>query len=217
MNNDVSFDELYKIFLLGDSGVGKSTIALQYQEERFYDNFSSTVGVDFFIKQVDMDGKKIKLQLWDSAGHERFRSLYSAYYRGGQGILLVYDTTNRESFVNLKKWLELIKSSNLQDIPRILVGNKSDLTTLKEIQFNEGREFADSIRATFFECTAKDFFSVNEVFDSLTKQIIQKNVDDKLFAQILSKKEEMEISASHLKLKSNIVNCKICSTSCEIM
>jgi Ras-related protein Rab-1A len=103
MNNE--YDYLFKILLIGDSGVGKSSILTQFANKTFTDSYMSTIGVDFTIKTVDIDGKAVKLQIWDTAGQERFRTITSSYYRGAHGINLEYDITNVESFNNIKQWL----------------------------------------------------------------------------------------------------------------
>ena len=104
-----TFDALLKLLLLGDSGVGKSSLLTQYVEDDFHDVFISTIGIDFRNKTLEIDGKRVKLRVWDTAGQERFRTLTAQFYRGSQGILMVYDITRRESFDNIGHWMKKIK------------------------------------------------------------------------------------------------------------
>ncbi|WBY58514.1 ras-related protein Rab-1B [Plasmodium yoelii yoelii] len=100
-----SYDSLFKILLIGDSGVGKSCLLLRFADDTYTDSYISTIGVDFKIKTIEIDDKIIKLQIWDTAGQERFRTITSSYYRGAQGIIIVYDVTDRDSFNNVKNWI----------------------------------------------------------------------------------------------------------------
>ncbi|XP_022238981.1 ras-related protein Rab-8B-like [Limulus polyphemus] len=104
-----TYDYLFKLLLIGDSGVGKTCILFRFSEDAFNATFISTIGIDFKIRTVELDGKKIKLQIWDTAGQERFRTITTAYYRGAMGIMLVYDVTNDKSFENIKNWIRNIE------------------------------------------------------------------------------------------------------------
>ena len=119
------YDYLFKLLLIGDSGVGKSCLLLRYVDETYQESYISTIGVDFKIKTIELDGKVIKLQIWDTAGQERFRTITSTYYRGTHGVIVVYDVTSGESFANVKRWLHEI-DQNCEVVNRILVGNKND-------------------------------------------------------------------------------------------
>jgi len=121
------FDFLYKLLIIGDSGVGKSCLLLRFADDIFTDSFISTIGVDFKIKTIDIDGAKVKLQIWDTAGQERFRTITSSYYRGAHGIIVVYDVTEQKSFANITKWLKEIETFAGPAVQKVLVGNKSDL------------------------------------------------------------------------------------------
>jgi Ras-related protein Rab-1A len=115
------------VLLIGNSGVGKSSLLVRFAEDIFTDNFMPTIGVDFKIKTVDVDSKQIKLQIWDTAGQERFKTITSSYYKGAHGIIVVYDITDRESFSNIQTWMAEVEKHASDNISRILVGNKCDL------------------------------------------------------------------------------------------
>ena len=123
---------------------------------------------------MDVDGKKVKLQIWDTAGQERFRNIQASYYKGGNGILVVYDITNRESFNNLNAWLIEIEKNGNKDVFKLLIGNKNDLEEERKITYDEGKEFASINGMEFFETSAKTAFKVQEAFETLTRNIIRK-------------------------------------------
>lgn len=129
--------------LIGDSGVGKSSLLLQYVDKSFNDTFISTIGVDFKIKTLELDGKIVKLQIWDTAGQERFRTICSSYYRGAHCIILVYDMTDVNSFNNLKEWFKEIDRYAFENVSKIIVGNKSDLDMQRVVDFQIAKSFAD--------------------------------------------------------------------------
>ena len=197
------YDLLYKLLIIGDSGVGKSSILLQFADETFTESYASTIGVDFRIKTIELNGKRIKLQIWDTAGQERFRNIASSYYRGAQGVIVVYDTTNRLSFEHIQQWLHEIERYAIQNAAKILIGNKSDLVMKKEVQYNEGREFAELNGVHFIECSAKDNSAVNDIFNTITKEMI------KLPSMNSSTKVQPNVDLSHTTAKkvSKYCNC----------
>nr|XP_020667279.1 ras-related protein Rab-35 isoform X2 [Pogona vitticeps] len=113
------YDHLFKLLIIGDSGVGKSSLLLRFADNTFSGSYITTIGVDFKIRTVEINGEKVKLQIWDTAGQERFRTITSTYYRGTHGVIVVYDVTSAESFVNVKRWLHEI-NQNCDDVCRIL-------------------------------------------------------------------------------------------------
>lgn len=165
------YDYLFKILLIGDSGVGKSCLLLRFADETYTESFISTIGVDFKIKTVDLDGKVVKLQIWDTAGQERFRTITSSYYRGAHGIIVVYDITNSDTFVNVKQWLHEIDRYAADNVDILLVGNKSDATTKREVTFEQGASFAEAAGYSFLETSAKTSINVNEAFLKMASQI----------------------------------------------
>ena len=140
MNQD--YDYLFKMLIIGNSGVGKSCLLLRYAENSFNENFFNTIGVDFKLKTVKHENDVIKLQIWDTAGQERFRTLTASYYRGAQGIIIVYDVTDRETFDNVRTWINEIEKYSQAGVCKILVGNKCDMEDRRQITFEEGQEFA---------------------------------------------------------------------------
>ncbi|CDO92920.1 unnamed protein product [Kluyveromyces dobzhanskii CBS 2104] len=168
---NTEYDYLFKLLLIGDSGVGKSCLLLRFADDTYTNDYISTIGVDFKIKTVELDGKTVKLQIWDTAGQERFRTITSSYYRGSHGIIIVYDVTDQESFNNVKTWLQEIDRFGTAGVLKLLVGNKNDLTDKKVVDTEVAKEFADSIGIPFIETSALDSSNVEETFLIMTKQI----------------------------------------------
>ena len=125
MNTD--YDYLFKVLLIGSSGVGKSSLLLRFADDIFNENFMPTIGVDFKIRTSDVDGKKVKMQIWDTAGQEKFKTLTQSYYRGSHGVVVAYDITDRDSFAKVSEWMSDVDNKAPDNITRILVGNKKDL------------------------------------------------------------------------------------------
>ncbi|KAD4386300.1 hypothetical protein R6Q59_009552 [Mikania micrantha] len=168
------FDYLLKLLLIGDSGVGKSSLLLSFTSGNTIDDISPTIGVDFKVKYVNISGKKLKLAIWDTAGQERFRTLTSSYYRGAQGVIMVYDVTRRETFTNLSDvWAkEIDMHSTNQDCIKMLVGNKVDKETDRVVTKKEGVEFAREYGCLFIECSAKTRVNVEQCFEELVLKIL---------------------------------------------
>ncbi|ONH89747.1 hypothetical protein PRUPE_8G013500 [Prunus persica] len=173
-SREADFEYLFKLLLIGDSGVGKSTLLLSFTSDTFED-LSPTIGVDFKIKHVTLGGKKLKLAIWDTAGQERFRTLTSSYYRGAQGIILVYDVTRRETFTNLSDiWAkEIDLYSTNQDCIKMLVGNKVDKESERTVSKKEGMDFAREYGCLFLECSAKARVNVEQCFEELVLKILE--------------------------------------------
>ncbi|BES89922.1 Signal recognition particle receptor beta subunit [Nesidiocoris tenuis] len=165
------YDYLFKLLLIGDSGVGKSCLLLRFADDTYSESYISTIGVDFKIRTIDLDGKTIKLQIWDTAGQERFRTITSSYYRGAHGIIVVYDCTDQESFSNLKQWLEEIDRYACDSVNKLLVGNKSDLTTKKVVDYATAKEYADHLKIPFIETSAKNALNVEQAFMTMAAEI----------------------------------------------
>ncbi|XP_022841503.1 ras-related protein RABC1-like [Olea europaea var. sylvestris] len=168
LSSPPEFDYLFKLLWIGDSGVGKSSLLLSFTSDTFED-LSPTIGVDFKVKHVTVGGKKLKLAIWDTAGQERFRTLTSSYYRGAQGIIMVYDVTRRETFINLSDiWAkEIDLYSTNQDCIKMLVGNKVDKDSERTVSKKEGIDFAREYGCLFIECSAKTRVNVEQCFEEL--------------------------------------------------
>ncbi|KAL6471213.1 hypothetical protein MHYP_G00198630 [Metynnis hypsauchen] len=165
------YDYLFKLLLIGDSGVGKSCLLLRFADDTYTESYISTIGVDFKIRTIEMDGKIVKLQIWDTAGQERFRTITSSYYRGAHGIIIVYDVTDQESFNNVKQWLEEIDRYACENVSKLLVGNKSDLTSKKVVDFTTAKEFAEPLKIPFLETSAKNASNVEKAFLTMASEI----------------------------------------------
>lgn len=173
--NDI--DYLLKIVLIGDAAVGKSSLLLRYIDDIYEDNYTCTIGVDFKIKTIDIQDKRVKLQIWDTAGQERFRPITSCYFRGAHGCLVVYDITNRESFLHVRTWIHDFREQNRVENARnvILIGNKKDAEESRTVSYEEGQEMAQAIGANFLEASAKSGFKVAEMFVTLAQDILSKS------------------------------------------
>ncbi|KAJ2665561.1 ras GTPase [Coemansia sp. RSA 1200] len=165
------YDYLFKLLLIGDSGVGKSCLLLRFADDTYTESYISTIGVDFKIRTIELDGKTVKLQIWDTAGQERFRTITSSYYRGAHGIIVVYDVTDGETFSNVKQWLQEIDRYASEGVNKLLVGNKSDLEDKRKVDVTEAKDFADSLSISFLETSAKDSTNVEKAFMTMASQI----------------------------------------------
>jgi len=163
-----------KILIIGESGVGKSSLLLRFTDDQFDAEISATIGVDFKVKVITIDGNKVKLAIWDTAGQERFRTLTPSYYRGGQGAILVYDVTNRESFQKIEDWLnELETYTTNHDMIKMLVGNKCDMEAERVVSKEEGQKCARKYQMMFIEASAKTKEGVQCAFEELVEKVIQ--------------------------------------------
>ncbi|CAH8477997.1 unnamed protein product [Schistosoma turkestanicum] len=137
-----TYDVLFKLLLIGDSGVGKTCLLIRYVDSSFTSTFISTIGIDFKIKTVTLEGKTIKLQIWDTAGQERFQTITSSYYRGAMGIMLIYDITSRRTFDNIQRWMDNTVSLASDMAEKLLIGNKRDLEDRRVVSYEEGSKKA---------------------------------------------------------------------------
>ncbi|KAL4479867.1 hypothetical protein ABPG74_020383 [Tetrahymena malaccensis] len=170
----MSYSYLFKYIIIGDSSVGKSAILLQFMEGKFKAEHDTTIGVEFGSKIIQVKGKNVKLQVWDTAGQESFKSITRSYYRGSICAFLVYDVTNRESFTNIQKWLEETQNYANDKITLVLVGNKIDLANKRQVSYDEGHEFAQKQDIQFVETSAKMGQNIDQVFRKSTEDILQK-------------------------------------------
>jgi small GTP-binding protein len=161
------YDYLFKVVLIGDSGVGKSNLLSRFTRNEFCLESKSTIGVEFATRSVQIDGKTIKAQIWDTAGQERYRAITSAYYRGAVGALLVYDITSFESFNNARKWLTELRDHSDSNIVVLLAGNKNDLSHLRAVSVEQAHEFANSEDLTTIETSALNSSNVEQAFTDL--------------------------------------------------
>ncbi|KAJ5070769.1 gtp-binding protein yptm2 [Anaeramoeba ignava] len=164
------YDYKINILLVGDYRVGKSSLSLRYFEDKFQDSYISTIGVDFKLKTIEMNEKIFKFLVWDYQPAERFWEMPSNYYRGAHGIMILYDTTNQQSFDNIKKWIKQIQNYAKNDVNIILIGTKIDLVSQKVIDTETGKKLAEQLGYSFFETSSKENINVNEAFETFFKQ-----------------------------------------------
>jgi Ras-related protein Rab-1A len=186
--SDQDYEFIFKVLLLGNSNVGKSSLFLRFVDDIWNDTFVPTIGVDFKIKTFEIDSKKIKMQIWDTAGQERFKNIISSYYRGAHGILLLYDVTDKDSFKNLSNWLIEIEKNASKNVLKVLIGNKSDLEDKRVISYNQGKEFADTYGLKFIETSAKKNLNVNEAFETHGRELMIASAEKKVTKQKPNKK-----------------------------
>lgn len=172
------YNHLFKLLIIGDSNVGKSSLLLRFADNSFSGSYITTIGVDFKIRTVEMDGERVKLQIWDTAGQERFRTITSTYYRNTHGVIIVYDVTNPESFVNVKRWLNEI-SENCDNVCKILVGNKNDDPAKKKVDTQDAMQFGRSLGVPLFETSAKENINVEEMFMYFTRMVLNAKKESK--------------------------------------
>lgn len=166
------YDHLFKLLIIGDSGVGKSSLLIRFSDNTFSGSYITTIGVDFKIRTVVIRGERVKLQIWDTAGQERFRTITNTYYRGTHGVIVVYDVTNGESFANVKRWLQEIES-NCDVVNKVLVGNKNDDPYRKVVVTEDAQRFANQMDIQLYETSAKDNINVEEMFLAITEQVLR--------------------------------------------
>lgn len=166
-----AYDYLFKLLLIGDSGVGKTCVLFRFAEDQYNATFISTIGIDFKIRTIELDGKKIKLQIWDTAGQERFRTITTAYYRGAMGILLVYDITSEKSFDSIRNWIRNIEEHASADVERMLIGNKCDMNDKRQVSKERGEKLAIEYGMKFMETSAKLNENIENAFFTLARDI----------------------------------------------
>merc|ERR1712216_669836 len=169
-DND-DYDYLFKVVLIGDSGVGKSNLLSRFTRNEFSLESKSTIGVEFAARSINVDGKTIKAQIWDTAGQERYRAITSAYYRGAVGALLVYDIAKHVTFENVDRWLKELRDHADHNIVIMLVGNKSDLRHLRAVPTDDAKGYAEQCSLSFIETSALDSPNVEQAFQTILTEI----------------------------------------------
>ena len=164
-------DYIFKIVLIGDTNVGKSSILLRYTDDIYHSRYISTIGVDFKIKTIELDGKIVKLQLWDTAGQEKFKTITSSYYRGAHGFIVVYDITNFNSFLSVKNWIQEIHYYSNDKAKIIILGNKNELENQRQVSIFDTNELSNELKIPIFEVSARNNFDINRSINSLVQEI----------------------------------------------
>jgi small GTP-binding protein len=177
------YEYIFKIILIGSSSVGKSSILQRYIQKVFNESYSCTIGVDFFMKSLDIGEKSIKLQLWDTAGTEKFRSITTGYYRGANAAFVVFDLTSKPTFDCLDEWIQNYYKYSNPDSEKnvVLIGNKSDLVNRREVNEEDIEKFANNNNLMYFETSAKDGKNIDECFYFIAEKLLKQfeNKDDK--------------------------------------
>jgi len=196
MNDEEPYDIHLKVLMLGDGGTGKTSLLLRYAESKFQQNLLSTIGIDFKVKHILVDGLRTKLQIWDTAGQERFRAITTSYFKGSHACMLVYDVTDRESFLNINTWTRQIRDHGDLNTNILLVANKCDDSVNRNVSTLEGQKLAGENNVTYLEVSAKTNFQVVEAFN-----IIAVETKRRLLG------EAKDLKGINLKEKSNFGCC----------
>ena len=194
-----NFSVFFKILLIGDLGVGKSCVILRYVEGDFPGNIMSSIGVDFKTKQIELDDHSIKMQIWDTAGHEKFRTITTSYYKSAQAIIILYDITQKSSFDHIRNWITEIDKFGKQGVLKVIVGNKLDLENNRKISKEDAENLALKYGVKLWEVSAKDNTNIEEMFVDTIKTLLEKN------SKIISESSSM---GNNIKLSKNIKNKK---------
>jgi Ras-related protein Rab-11A len=195
MTEGSNYDYLFKVVLIGDSGVGKSNLLSRFTRNEFNLESKSTIGVEFATRSISVDGKTVKAQIWDTAGQERYRAITSAYYRGAVGALLVYDIAKHATYVNVTRWLKELRDHADSNIVIMLVGNKSDLKHLRAVPTDEAKAFSTENGLSFIETSALDASNVEAAFQTILTDIYR-IVSDKTLESSKSNIEPPKASIS---------------------
>ncbi|XP_062548994.1 ras-related protein Rab-35-like [Armigeres subalbatus] len=180
LKTDGNVPNVYKLLIIGDSGVGKSSLLLRYADNIFPQQHQITIGVDFKIRTLTIHGERVKLQIWDTAGQERFRLITNSYYRGAHGVVIMYDVTNMRSFQHVKRWLREVEVNcrTTGEVYKLLVGNKNDNPQLKAVPPRDAKAFADLHGMEFIESSARECFNVDKVFKTIAKQLVRRQLKE---------------------------------------
>ena len=172
-------ENIYKVLLLGDDSVGKTRFLIKYTDPSFQGIHMATIGLDYRVKAMKLkNNKDVKIQIWDTAGQDRFRSITKNYYIGSHGIILIYDITYKRTFENVQQWISQIREEASQNVVIYLIGNKIDMKEERRVSTEEGKKLADELCLPFMETSAKEGININEVFDDIVERI------DKVFGNM---------------------------------
>jgi Ras-related protein Rab-11A len=171
---DDNYEMMFKVVLVGDSFVGKTNIMSKYLKNEFHEDSKATVGVEFGSRQFDIEGHVVKAQIWDTAGQERYKAITSAYYKGAKGAFIVYDITRKDSFENVSKWADQLKSTADKNLTIIIIGNKTDLEDQRQVTSEEGQNKANSLESAFIETSAASGSNLDKAFEMMINEVYKK-------------------------------------------
>ena len=174
-STEESYDMIFKLVLIGDSFVGKTNIMSQYLKNEFHNDSKATVGVEFGSKKYKIDGRSIKAQIWDTAGQERYKAITKAYYKGSLGAFVVYDITRKESFQSVDRWIKEVRDASERNIVLMLIGNKSDLESQRQVTKEQGEAKGKAFDCAFLETSALNGNNLDKAFDLMIKEVYDKN------------------------------------------
>ncbi|XP_043276818.1 ras-related protein Rab-43 [Venturia canescens] len=182
LTTEDNFDYLFKIVLIGDCSTGKTCVVQRFRSGTFIERHGTTIGVDFSMKTVLVDGKRVKLQIWDTAGHEKFRTITQSYYRSANGIIVVYDITKRSSFLSLQRWIEEVRRYTSSHVVLILVGNKCDLEGLREVEKEEAQAVCKCLPEILHvvETSAKENTNIDTIFYCMASELKKRHENRQL-------------------------------------
>lgn len=190
MDQTKKADHQIKLLLLGEQAVGKSSLIMRYTDNEFHLNIMGTGGMDLKRKKIQIENEDVKVLIYDTAGHERFRSIAKTQYRGSQGVIIIYDVTEKKSFDKIINWVDSIKeNSDTQNVEILLVGNKIDMVNERVVQFSEGNDLAINFGINFIETSAKTGENVDNAFFNIIKRIFEKEKNKepvKITTQVIS-------------------------------
>ncbi|EGR30455.1 Ras family protein, putative [Ichthyophthirius multifiliis] len=178
MNQKQDYDAILKFLVIGDSGVGKTCVLLNYCEGTFTNVNLTTIGIDYKLKQEEIDGKRVKLQIWDTAGQERFKTITVNYYKGAAGIILAYSVIDPNSFKNIIDWMKQINEHANADVKKIIIANKCDMKEERKVSQKEGEDLAEKYGVKYFETSAKSGQNVSDAFKYIAKLALEKEYNN---------------------------------------
>eukprot|EP00485_Elphidium_margaritaceum_P021633 CAMPEP_0202712260 /NCGR_PEP_ID=MMETSP1385-20130828/36152_1 /ASSEMBLY_ACC=CAM_ASM_000861 /TAXON_ID=933848 /ORGANISM="Elphidium margaritaceum" /LENGTH=202 /DNA_ID=CAMNT_0049372231 /DNA_START=144 /DNA_END=752 /DNA_ORIENTATION=+ len=169
-----AYDHLFKFTIIGDSGVGKSCLMMRFADDTFNESFITTIGVDFRFRTITVDDKIVKLQIWDTAGQEKFKTITSSYYRNAHAVMIVYDVSDRKSYENIEQWLSDIEKFCPSQVCKMIIGNKCDiLDSEREVDLASAQNFAENLKIPYIETSAKTANNVETAFIKMVRQLIK--------------------------------------------
>lgn len=200
MNDQESTPSRYKALILGDTNVGKSSVLLRYERDAFRKDYDPTIGVDFIYKELIVEGQRMNWRIWDTAGQEKFRSIVTSYLRALDGVVFCFDVTSQASFTNIPQWVHYYSShARDQNVPKVLLGNKAELASKREVTFEAASKLASSFNMPYFDVSASTGANVPEAFNYLAKLIL--NTSSSQPANLQPRKSTLKIVSEEVAHK----------------